>query len=216
MDTLYIGLDLGQTNDPTALSITERVVEKQPPEYLHQLRVEGTPPPKHVPRYHVRHLERWLGEPYPAIVRRVQRIKERLPDDSRLVIDATGAGLPVFDMLKEAGLRPIGIWFTGGDTVSKRRGGYNVPKRDLAATLAVLAQSGRIRVAKDLTEAATLWHEMTHLRSKIDLRTGHDTVEHWREGDHDDLVFSVAVACWYAERMNRNDWSKCRPVTHRL
>ena len=89
-------------------------------------------------------------------------------------------------------------------------------KRDLAATLAVLAQSGRIRVAKDLTEAATLWHEMTHLRSKIDLRTGHDTVEHWREGDHDDLVFSVAVACWYAERMNRNDWSKCRPVTHRL
>ena len=28
--------------------------------------------------------------------------------------------------------------------------------------------------------------------------TGNDTCQAWREGDHDDLVLAVAVACWYA------------------
>jgi len=31
--------------------------------------------------------------------------------------------------------------------------------------------------------------------------TGHDSYEAWREGDHDDIVLSLAVACWSAENM---------------
>jgi hypothetical protein len=213
---LFIGLDLGQVNDPTALSITERVTANHPDEYLHQLALERRPYPPSLPaEYHVRHLDRWVGMSYPEIIRRVGAVRLKLPESTKLIIDATGCGLPVFDMMKEDGLKPIGIWFTGGDTVTRRKGGWNVPKRDLAATLAVLSQSGRIKVAKSLPEAATLWHEMTHLRAKIDLRTGHETVEHWRESDHDDLVFSVAVACWYAETKNV-DWTQCAPISRRL
>jgi hypothetical protein len=29
------------------------------------------------------------------------------------------------------------------------------------------------------------------------LRTAHDSYEHWREGDHDDLVLAAALACWW-------------------
>ncbi len=35
---------------------------------------------------------------------------------------------------------------------------------------------------------------------KIDSKTAHDSYEAWREGVHDDLVLSVALACWTAEQ----------------
>jgi hypothetical protein len=39
---------------------------------------------------------------------------------------------------------------------------------------------------------------------KINISTAHDSYEAWREGDHDDLVLSVALACWAGERF----WAK--------
>ncbi len=38
---------------------------------------------------------------------------------------------------------------------------------------------------------------------KIHVATAHDSYEAWREGDHDDLVLSVAMACWAGERFLR-------------
>ena len=35
---------------------------------------------------------------------------------------------------------------------------------------------------------------------KINVATGHDSYEAWREGDHDDLVLSLALAVWYGQR----------------
>jgi hypothetical protein len=32
---------------------------------------------------------------------------------------------------------------------------------------------------------------------------GNETFESWRERDHDDLVFAVALACWWADRDHR-------------
>jgi hypothetical protein len=31
----------------------------------------------------------------------------------------------------------------------------------------------------------------------------HDSYEHWRESDHDDLVLAVACAAWFREYTNR-------------
>jgi hypothetical protein len=33
---------------------------------------------------------------------------------------------------------------------------------------------------------------------KVNLATGHDSYEAWREEAHDDLVLAVSLACWYA------------------
>jgi hypothetical protein len=35
--------------------------------------------------------------------------------------------------------------------------------------------------------------------------------EAWREGDHDDLVLAVAMACWCGERYLRKETSRPRP-----
>jgi hypothetical protein len=46
--------------------------------------------------------------------------------------------------------------------------------------------------------------ELLNFRVKINISTAHDSYEAWREGDHDDLVLSVALACWAGERyLNR-------------
>jgi hypothetical protein len=35
-----------------------------------------------------------------------------------------------------------------------------------------------------------------------------DTYEAWREGQHDDLVLGLSMACWYAERRNSKPRSR--------
>lgn len=49
---------------------------------------------------------------------------------------------------------------------------------------------------------------MANRRSGI--ATGHDSYEAWRDGDHDDLVLSLAMACWFAENAEPDDWSDAK------
>ena len=101
---------------------------------------------------------------------------------------------------RAANLRPISVWIHGGDSVSHEGRTYRVPKRDLVGVLQVLFQSGRIKVAGSLKEGETLLRELQNFRAKINISTGHDSYEAWRESDHDDLVLAVALAAWYAAR----------------
>ena len=192
MRKFFLGLDLGQAQDYTALCVAERN------EYNYSLpRVQ----------YHVRHLQRFkLGTSYPAIVDAVKSMYDRPPlrGQSALVVDATGVGRPVVDLFRKAGLRPVAITITGGQAVSVGYGGYRVPKRDLVVNLAVMLQTGRLKIAGQLPEAQTLVNELLNFKVKINPKTAHDSYEAWREGIHDDLVLAVAMAVWYAERYKRS------------
>jgi hypothetical protein len=180
----FLGLDLGQRQDYSALVIAEQ---------------HGQP---RQAAYHVRHLERFpLGIPYPAVVARVHALQHtpELRGRSHLVVDRTGVGAPVVDLLRLARLSPVAVTITGGDAVT-REGyhHYHVPKRDLVSTLQVLLQGGRLKVAQGLPAAQLLVEELLHFQVKITV-AAHDTYGAWREGAHDDLVLAVALACWYAE-----------------
>ena len=78
-------------------------------------------------------------------------------------------------------------------------GGYNVPKRELVSNLAIQFQSERLKIARNLPEAAQLVEELQNFKMKITL-AGNDTYEAWRESDHDDLVLAAAMAAWYGEK----------------
>ena len=210
----FVGLDLGQAADYTAIVVAERI--GTPPHrpsggsrfYDGGQLIRGVVP--QAPRkaaepfvYHLRHLERpRLGTPYPAIVERVKAILDEptLKGRVQLVVDATGVGKPVVDLLRAAKLGPVAVTITGGDNVSFEAGGYRVPKRDLVGALQVLLQTERFKVAEGLTEAAVLVQELLNFKAKISLTTGHDSYEAWRTGTHDDLVLAAALACWWGER----------------
>jgi len=162
------------------------------------------------PPLYVRHLERYeLGTKYTEIITKVKRlllqdpIRQRL-ERSRLLVDKTGVGAAVIDGFRQAGVNPFAITIHGGSQVTQEYTDFRVPKRDLVSAVQTVLQSGRLKIAEDLELAPLLRKELLNFRVKIDPRTAHDSYEHWREGDHDDLVLAVALAVWYREYRSRD------------
>jgi hypothetical protein len=234
----FLGLDLGQAQDYSALAIIEEqlyIGEAWANEVLYQedydkgispgwvspaaltayraglaLRLsENYGRPAEVPLA-VRHLERFeLGTKYTDVVDRVATLVRSDPlrhMPAILLVDKTGVGASVLDSFTQAGIGAAAITLHGGSSVTRdpQRAGYRVPKRDLITVTQVLLQNGQLKVAAGLPEAETLKKELLNFRVKIDPRTAHDSYEHWREGDHDDLVLAVSMAAWFRQYWNRH------------
>lgn len=180
--SFLVGVDLGQARDYKAIAVIE----------------EG-------PTYRVRQLKRLRGVTYSEIINQIHSLmRSQVLKDARTrpIVDRTGVGAPVVDLLKNKGLNPVSITITGGGRpTSDEEDHWNVPKRDLISNLVVLSQSGRLKIAAGLAEARTLANEFQNMRVKIDIRTSHDSYEAWREGQHDDLVLAISLALWCAEKM---------------
>jgi hypothetical protein len=210
-----IGVDLGQQRDYTAISILERGHVPAGPMYNDEYNYRGrwiyaARQPVRL-EYRVRHLERpTLGMPYPDQVARIIDLVKAIGGEIVLVVDATGVGLPVTNMLwarlrkeiegTDIYITRCNVTITGGDAVTRTPGGVRVPKRDLISAPLVLMQNGQLKIAEGLSLRDTLVKELLNFRVKINISTAHDSYEAWRDGDHDDLVLSVALACWAGER----------------
>lgn len=191
MSDFTIGLDLGQAGDYTALVIVEALETRGEEELA----------------LAIRHLQRFpLATSYPHICEYVGGLLEREPlaRHTDLVVDATGCGRPVVDLLRRYGLGPVPVTITGGTAATRDdQGGWTVPKVDLVQTLAVLLQQGRLKCAS-VPGAEVLQAELLNFRVKVNPSTGHESFAAgsagaWREGEHDDLVLATALACWYVE-----------------
>jgi len=182
----YLGLDCGQAQDYSALSI---------------LRQEGE-------CYHVVHLERLpLNMPYPQQLEKVYQFMNKKPilrANKTLAIDYTGVGRPIVDLARDRGLNPIAIAISGGNAVNwnEDRTTASVPKRDLVSTMQIFAQNDRLKVASGLQFGQALAEELASFKVKIDIRTAHDSYGSWREGSHDDLILATAIALWTAENLH--------------
>jgi len=195
--TFFIGLDLGQTQDPSTVAVVEKV---QPvAEVVYGMRIEREPVGD--PAYHVRHLERFpLGTTYPAIVDRVKVLLSTPPlaGSARLVVDQTGVGRAVVDYIRDQGLEMTAVTITAGDSVARDGQDYRVPKRDLVGVCQVLLQNGRLKLARDMPLVPVLVKELLDFKVRV-TAAANDVFGTWREGQHDDLVLALALAVWYAE-----------------
>jgi len=155
-----------------------------------------SPTPQVAGTYAITHLERLeLGTPYTAIPERLQTITARLRHawltavfeetgggratlydaPVETVIDQTGVGRPVVDLLREAGVDPVAITITGGDQVirvSERE--YRVPKRDLVGAVQSAMQTRRVQAAASLPDWPVLKRELANFKARIGLN-GHDS-----------------------------------------
>jgi hypothetical protein len=190
---IYIaGLDLGRPHEFTALSVLERTEVPTANDPRRMLR-----------HYAVRHLERLPpATPFPEVFARLTEVFAAEPlRGSRLVVDYTGVGQPVLDMLRKAkvGAKIIALFVTTGKrSSSDERGGWWVPRQELAASLQVLLQSRRLRVAPALPESAMLARELAAFKVKVSTSSPEE-MDAWRQGTHDDLVLAVAVAARLGE-----------------
>ena len=197
-----ISADLGQANDYTAISVIDRQVTGYG--------VLGADACGERVQ-HVRHIERLRGTEYPTIVDRIAQIyrSEALQGVHKaVVIDYTGLGRPVYDLMRQTGfhysLNAVSI--TGGDMPHSRAGGvYCVPKRDLVSTLQIELQNKRLKFAQGLKEANALVEEMSNFQTVI-TDSGRDTYG-GRSGVHDDIVMSLAIGVWLGCKRQIYHWS---------
>jgi len=148
--------------------------------------------------YRIGHLERLpLKTPYPAQIERVRYIMHHLPRETNLVVDFTGVGRGIYDILVDAGLSPIGVTIHSGfETHANANGSiFSVPKSTIVSTLVARLHGGELVVHRALKDWPVLRRELLNFRPEI-TRSGTET---WnaRSGEHDDLVLALGLAVFH-------------------
>jgi hypothetical protein len=158
-------------------------------------------------RLMVRYLERLaLGTTYPAVVKRVRKLVRTkiLEGAGTVVVDSTGVGAPVVDLMRTAhlGCRVTAVTITSGLRECWHAPVWSVPKRKLIAGLQRALERGELRIARRMAEADALVQELVDVRSRDGRGAGNLRIGADGYGEHDDLVLALALACWKA-RHNR-------------
>jgi len=212
----YIGLDLASLSDFTGICILQHVRFVDEPDNVVVRDASQAPPglrepakPANTPRdeFHVRHIERVRMNYVDQIAHLKTRIAQVLTETSvipDIVVDETGVGRPIVDMLRAEKVAPIiPVTITGGMHVTNVNGSWHVPKRDLASTIKALLGTDQLKIAPS-KNAEILRQELGNFRVTIST-SGRDSYEAgaWRENPYDDLVLSSSLACWWAVRKSK-------------
>jgi hypothetical protein len=179
----FCGLDLGLVESQSVLCIIER-----------SMVVAGNfdfayydYPRK--PRWVIRYLQSYpRNTEYPEIVSSVAAVLRHpaLEKQATLTIDATGVGMPVVQLFRQAcrgDARVCSLTITGGDTAVQKDNSFSVPRSHLLAELLVKLQNRDLLISDSLPEAPALVEE---LRS---MRINGSTAQN-------DRVFAAALALW--------------------
>lgn len=192
----FVGLDLGQENDHSAIAGLERVWKRS---YSRNMVTWEFDPDDEV-QLRLRYLERIpLGTAYPKVVERVATICRSLARRGRcgLAADATGVGAGIVDMLKAADLGAttalLPVVITSGDHAHYQHGRHRVPKINLVAGLQTVLGREELTVAADLREFGRLVEEMRGFGAKLTEGRAQSF-----GGKKDDLVIALALAVWGA------------------
>ncbi len=195
--TFVVGVDLGQSHDPTAICIVEKISGGRFQSYRDRIGI------RYRPLYHVKHLERLpLDLAYPQQVAYVASLLRREPLSSAepaVYVDYTGVGRPVFDIFQQERIpRVRGVAITGGQETTKTPAGWSVPKTQLVSLVQAKLHSGDLKVGKELKDAPALLRELQEFRVRF--TTAGNATFGAREGAHDDLVLALALAVFGADQ----------------
>jgi hypothetical protein len=194
----FLGLDLGQSQDFTALVALCR-------------RTWRLPTGKTEQRFAARGIRRWpLGTLYTDIAKDIAALTARAPAGRNanplsgcvLGIDGTGVGKGVLEIIRAAKpcAKLVTVVITGGHSAHADGLGWHVPKKELVGAVMAVLQSRRLEIPGNLAEAKTLEKELLAFRAKITAKGNEQFEVDWRSRNHDDLVLALAIAAWLAQQ----------------
>jgi hypothetical protein len=216
-----IGADIGQRVDPTAIIVAEMKLRNfsfvggENWDKYHQGPQGGEI------HYEIhRIIQMPLNTAYDHVAQRIAEIYQRLhhpfahlekmPDTERsiymkrgdrpsnrvqqVLVDATGVGNPVVELITKKGVPVTPVWFTSGDKVTRVNGELHMAKAAMVSRLQVLLQQRRIHFPDDYDSRA-LVEELLNYEIKAtdsgNLQTGV-----FKVGKHDDLATALGLATW--------------------
>lgn len=184
-----IGLDLGQQNDYTVLSILSIVKDKT----------------KKVKEYHLVYLKRYpLRTSYTDICKQVTNLLTSNPIKGKniLVADYTGVGRPVVDLLRESGIFLVAVNITSGMSVSwKNKQEVAAPKKDIVSSLQVAFQTSKLKVSSEIDHLEDFKRELVNFKVKQKEKGLASFAA--SSGYNDDIVMSLGIAVWFCENKIR-------------
>ena len=193
-----LALDLGRNHDPSAVALLEIAEDGEP--RRNWVTWALTQPY----RTTFRHLARWpLGLDYPAQLDRLRRLvasPSLSPHEITLVVDATGVGTAVMDLLRKEGprCRKVALTITASGEPREVSGGYHVSRAELLSSFLLGMQRRQFSIARATTGWRDFQEELTSLRARHS-PTGAVRLEPV-SGAHDDLVMAAAMAWWFNSR----------------
>jgi hypothetical protein len=176
-----ISLDPAQLNDYSALCVLERT--------------DAT--------YRLEWLRRKRGLPYTDIVAWAKKVflNPRYKKDTAytpvFVLDVGGVGKAIQDMMTAADVPTTGIQYTGGAAVSREGGNYHVSKSFIVGKFLAAWDDGRVQMPANASFLDMFQSELKAFRGEMTSQ-GRAKFEA-EQGEHDDLVMSVAQAVWWGE-----------------
>lgn len=197
MNSWIISIDIAKNFDRTSIAIFEKCNDFQP---------DG----RCVSYIIARDLKQIEKMPYTELGRLLVRLDSNadLHSNNDLLVDSTGVGEGVCDILEEMGLLPNRVIITsGGHSRIKREskgfGGFaprttfNVPKAELIDTLKIGLEQRRVRVASGIPFEDDIIMQFSHFVGELTPRTKKITYNNDDPNVHDDIVSSFAMAAWF-------------------
>lgn len=161
---------------------------------------------------------KWRRMPYTEQAANIATLTGRMRGDLTFVMDATGVGEAVKDLLVAKGLNPLCIYYSGGATAHKVRSGngstigWTVPKQDLVHAAQLLVQQHRIKVLPSCRRRDEFAAQMKGFKGRINER-GRLSADAVDDELHDDMVNHALMASWYFVMMDRQLDEVARSVT---
>ena len=204
---MWVSLDPGQAGDYSAFCVGETYATRERT-FQHD---------KFVPclaEDHIKSLDRTiysfrivslhraaLGTPYPIVCEQVRSILGELPE-ADLIVDATGIGRGICDILSGRGLRPHAVTITAGETWTRKNMELHVAKVQLVSTLIAATQEGRVKFAPDIPLKDVISEEIAAFQPR---RTATGLLAYeGADGVHDDLVLALAMGVWQQSNRRRD------------
>ena len=187
--TFIIGLDPAQLRDWSALAVVDMQYQPEKKRFGYDLVA----------------MARKQGLPYDQIVDWVARTLKR-PEFNRnqppeFLLDSTGVGVAVRDMLAAKGVRMKAVTITAGEAFSRQGPIYHVGKARLIGTFLGAFDAGKVRVNPNMPIWPQLEKEMLGFRAEMSAQ-GRAKFEA-ENGENDDMLFALALCVWYGEEVRR-------------
>jgi hypothetical protein len=187
--TFILGLDPAQLRDWSALAAVDM-------QYMAEQKRCG---------YNLVAMNRKQGLPYDQIVDWVVKAlknpafnKERPPE---FVLDATGVGVAVNDMFRAKGIRAKAVTITAGNGLNREGYIFHLGKARLIGKFLGAFDAGKVHVNPNMPIWPQVEREMLSFRAEMSAQ-GRVKMEA-EQGEHDDLLFALALCVWYGEEILR-------------
>ena len=191
----FVGFDVGQARDSSALVVLERRQEFRVGGHSKEHRPYGEPEYRAIDAARLP-----LQTTYPVQAAYVAERMRRAPlaDGAELIVDRSGIGRAVFDELAKLRVPHLcGVTITGGEEPA-RDGGLNwrVPKVRLVQVVDARLNDGSLRLSAEMPLADELRRELEDFRVSF---TGGGAMTFAAAGSgHDDLALALSLALWAA------------------